>query len=942
MSSFEAFRARIRLLLGRRAAESRMEKEFDFHLDMETERLVREGGLDPREARRRALVAFGGVEKHKEDLRGDRGLAWLSGMKLDFKLGMRMMRKYPGLTLTGVLGMAVAVAIGAVSFGVIYDVVDPSLPLEDGDRVVAIQNTDTRRSGEGRETHLHDMGTWREELGTVELIGAYRTVDRNLITSQGRPEPVRIAEMSATGFRITRVPPLMGRYFNEEDEWTGAAPVVVIAHDVWQDRFLGRADIVGERLQLGATVHTVIGVMPAGFAFPINNRIWAPLKLDPADYPRGDAPSIDVFGRLAPNATIEEAQAQIEAIGRRLAAADPRTHDGVNPRVMPYPHLFLDAPQLIWAFHGVQVLITMLLVVIGTNVAVLVYARTATRMGEIAVRSALGASRARIVGQLFAEALVLSAASAVVGLIAARFALQQVDIFLERLGGEQVPFWFDFSGISPGLLLYVAGLTVLAAVIVGVIPALKATRRDVQANLQHLGAGGSGMRLGKVWTFLIVTQVAVAVTCLPIALSVLALWAQRSMTGPAFATRDILTASLELDREGGAAVAPIDDDEFTARFSSLKAEVIRRLDADPRVSEVVLASAVPGEEPNIYMEAERPAVAASFDTVAGPGAAGHQVDLMRAEPELFDALGIPVLAGRRFEAADVSSGATAVIVNQSFVKKVLGGGDALGRRVRRVARDAEGRPDGGQQQTWFTIVGVVPDFPAVIDQTDLVPKVYQPVARVLQSGVLEPGRQRTVEGRLQRELPGQPTLSPGDGNPSMLIVRVRDGEPASFATRLRELTVSIDPMLRLGSVATLQESLDKTMRINRLIGIAIALLTVSVLLLSAAGIYALMSFTITRRRREIGIRSALGAGARNVLWSVLSKAMVQIAIGIAIGTGLATLVDRATQGGTTAGHGAVVLPAVAILMAIVGLIAAIGPARRALAIQPTEALRSDG
>ena len=941
MSRLRGALARLRLILGRQSAESRMEKEFDFHIEMETDRLVRERGLERDEARRRALVAFGGVERHKEDLRADRGIAWLSGMKLDFRLGVRMLRKYPGLTITGVLGMAVAVAIGAVSFGIIYDVIDPSLPLEGGDRVVALQNIDTRRNGEGRETHLHDMPTWRTELSTVELIGAYRTVDRNLITPRARPEPVRVAEMSAAGFRVTRVPPLMGRYFNEEDERPGAPPVVVIGHGVWQDRFLGRPDIIGAHLQLGATAHTVIGVMPEGFAFPINNRIWTPLRLDPADYPRGDAPPIDVFGRLAPEATLEEVQAQMVTIGRRLATESPRTHEGVNPRVLPYPRVFLDAPQLVWAFHGVQLLVTMLLVVIGTNVAVLVYARTATRMGEIAVRSALGASRSRIVGQLFAEALVLSAAAAVVGLVAARFALRQVDIFIDRLGGEQVPFWIDFDGISPGLVLYVAGLAVLAAVIVGVLPALKATRRDVQANLQHLGAGGSGMRLGKVWTFLIVTQVAIAVTCLPVALSVLGLWAERSMTGPVFATREILTAELELDREGAAAAGPADA-EFAARFAALKAEVVRRLEAEPRVSAVALAGAVPGEEPNIRMEVERPTVAASPDTAAGPGSAGHLVEIMRAEPNLFDALGLPLLAGRGFDPTDVSSGATTVIVNQSFVQKVLGGGDALGRRIRRVARDAEGRTEAVRQESWFTIIGVVPDFPAVIDETDLAPKVYQPVGSVVQTRALEPGRQRTVEGRLQRELPGQPSLAQEGSSPSTLVIRVRDADPAGFAARLRDVTVSIDPMLRLSSVATLQESLEKTVRINRLIGIAIALLTVSVLLLSAAGIYALMSFTITRRRREIGIRSALGAGARSVLWSVLSRAMVQIAIGITIGISLATLMDRATDGGTTAGRGALVLPAVALLMALVGLIAAIGPARRALAIQPTEALRSDG
>lgn len=424
MSWLEGTRARLRLLFARRAAESRMEKEFRFHMEMETERLVREAGLDAREARRQALVAFGGVEKYKEELRSDRGLAWLAGMSLDLKLGLRMLVKYPGLTVVGVLGMAVAVAIGAVSFAVIYAIIDPALPLDEGDRVVAIQNIDTRRSDDGYRTHLHDLATWREALRAVEFIGAYHTVDRNLITPGGRPEPVRIAEMTASGFRVARVPPLMGRYFNEEDERPGAPPIVVIGYSVWQNHFLGQPDVVGRTLQLGATPHTVIGVMPEGFAFPVNNRIWTPLRLDPADFEPGQAPPIDVFGRLAPTATLGDAQAQLTTIGQRLATAHPETHEYIRPRVLPYPRAFVDSPDLVWVFHLGQLLVTMLLVVIGTNVAVLVYARTATRIGEIAVRSALGASRSRIVAQLFTEALVLSAAAAMVGLVAGWFALE--------------------------------------------------------------------------------------------------------------------------------------------------------------------------------------------------------------------------------------------------------------------------------------------------------------------------------------------------------------------------------------------------------------------------------------------------------------------------------------------------------------------------------------
>jgi predicted permease len=936
MSWIEGTRARLRLLFARRAADSRVEEEFRFHVEQETERLVRETGVNAAEARRRALVAFGGVEKHKEDLRRDRGLAWLGGMSLDLKLGLRMLAKYPGLTLVGVLGMAVAVAIGAVAFGVIYTIIDPSLPLADGDRIVAIQNVNARSTGEGRETHLHDLATWRQDLSAVEIIGAYRTIDRNLITPRGRPEPVRIAEMSATGFQVARVAPTMGRYFNAEDERPGAPPVVVIGQALWQSRFAGEPDVIGRTLQLGSTSHTVIGVMPPGFAFPINNRIWTPLRLNTADFVRGKAPSIDVFGRLAANATIEDAQTQLTAIGRRLAAAYPETHQQVRPRVLAYPRTFIDAPDLIWAFHLGQLLISMLLVVIGTNVAVLVYARTATRMGEIAVRSALGASRARIVGQLFAEALVLSGTAAAVGLVAAQVGLRQIDALLERQGGEQLPFWMDFGGISVGLVLYVVGLAVLAAVIVGVLPALKATRRDVHANLQQIGAGSAGMRIGKTWTLLIVTQVAVAVACLPVALHGLGRHLLMGMADPGYATSEMLIATLRLDREGDpGADDAVAAGAFATRFATRRADLVRRLEAEARVSQVVVTSAIPGDEPQVRIEAERTTDA---DTAPGRGALGHQVKVGRVEQDFFEAFDIPILSGRGFRDGDVTEAANAVIVNRSFVRQVLHGGDPLGRRVRRVATDADGRANS-QGEPWLEIVGVVPDYPDVpVDPNTLTPKLYQPIG----ANLIRTGRQRTIEGKIQQELPGQPAPIAGTGEPSVLAIRVRGAEPAALADRLRDLTLAVDPMLRLQEVSTLDEKLHENMEVNRIIAFAVAALTVSVVLLSAAGIYALMSFTITRRRREIGIRSALGAGARSVLWSVLWRAMSQIGIGIVIGVAVMGLMDWATAGEMLGGRGILLLPVVALLMVAVGLAAAVGPARQALLIQPTEALRADG
>jgi len=909
MSWVDATRARLRLLFARPDDESRVDQEFRFHIEMETERLVQETGLDRQEARRRALVSFGGVEKHREVLREGRGLAWLTDMSLDLKLGLRMLVKYPGLSLAGVLGMAVAVAIGTVSFGVIYTVIDPALPLDQGDRVVAIENLDARRSDDGRRTHLHDLATWRGGLQAVEELGAYRTVDRNLITPENRPESVRIAEMTASGFRVARVPPLQGRYLNEEDERQGAPPVVVIGYDVWQSRFAGDSRVIGRALQLGASQHTVIGVMPQGFAFPINNRVWTPLRLDPSDFVPGQSPSISVFGRLAPGATLNEAQTQLTTIGQRLAADHPETHQHLRPRVLPYPRAFMDSPELAWMFHLVQLVVSMLLVLVGTNVAILVYARTATRTGEIAVRTALGASRGRVVGQLFAEALVLSGAAAVVGLGAGWLALREFDAVAARNGGAQFPFWMHF-GLSPGVVLYVAGLAVLGAVIVGAVPALRATRGQVHGGLQQLGPGGWKVRLGTTWTVLVVAQVAVTVAILPWAIVGVDLWLRHRMAGPGFPAAEFLTARLHMDREGvGTDDAESRGSDIAVRYANLQGELVRRLEAEPGIADVVLASALPSDEENRRIEVDRETGAAGPETAGGSGSAGHRAGVYRVEPGFFRAFDIPLLAGRPFQAGDASPGATGVIVNRSFVEEVLGGGHPLGRRVRAASRSPETSHGSAQAGPWYEIVGVVADFPRPVKPNVFEPKLYH-------------------------------AMVAGATHPVALTLRVRGAPAGSFADRLRELTVAVDPMLRIESVSTLDDVLNQDAADQVLI-LVIALVTLSVVLLSAAGIYALMSCAISLRRREIGIRTALGAGPGRVIGSVLSRAARQIAIGIAVGVTVTGLMVQTLAREGVDGRDVVLLLAVAAFMMGVGLLAAVGPARRALRIQPTEALQAE-
>ncbi len=829
------------------------------------------------------------------------GMSWL-----DFKLGFRMMTKYPGLTLVGGLGMAVAIAIGAGFFDAAA-VVHATLPFEEGERVVAIENWDREVNNQERQI-LHDFIAWRDELKSVEGLSAWTPIERNLITSDGQAEPVAVAEMTASGFQLTRVPPLLGRTLVEEDERVGAPAVVVIGYDVWQTRFASDPDIVGRDVRLGSTVHTVVGVMPEGFAFPMFHRFWTPLRADPLDYGMREGPRIFVFGRLAPGATLDGAQAELATIGLRAAAAFPETHERLRPRLVPYTLQLFD-DMMGWEIPFVHFLITTLLVVVCVNVAILVYARTATRRGEIAVRSALGASRRRIVGQLFVEALVLSAAAAAVGLVVARLALRQVDALIEQL--LFIPFWIDF-GLSSGTIVYVLALTVLAAVIVGVLPAVKATGRRVQAGLQ-LAMGGSGMQLGGTWTVLIVVQVAFAVAVLPTAVFVGWQWVRYAVAEPGFAAEEFLTARLVMEGETPpTAEAEAYGREFYARYRDRHAELVGRLEAEPTVSDVTFAMNLPGEEPRVWIEVD--GVPMPTEPTYGAvrvGSAGLEVRFNRVDIDLFDVFDVPILTGRRFAPGDLDTAATAVIVNRTFMQQFLDDGNALGRRLRYVGIGGDARPWAVELGRWYEIVGIVSDFPNTMDPGLTDAKLYH-------------------------------AMAPGQVYPASLAVRVRGGAPETFAGRLRGITAALDPTLQLGRVLSLDEVLRQLQGPMRMTALGIAAVTLSVLLLSMAGIYALMSFIVTQRRREIGIRTALGAKPHRILGSVFTRAVVQLALGVVVGVLALALFDRLAGGEIMGGKGAVMLPAVAAIMMAVGLLAALGPARRGLRIQPTEALRADG
>jgi hypothetical protein len=294
--------------------------------------------------------------------------------------------------------MAVAIAIVATGFELIAQVVNPALPVEAGERVVALKQTSTDGGNTERRV-VHDFVAWRNELASIEHLSAFRTAQHNLVTGTGPPEPVEVAEMTASGFTVARTPPLAGRYLLPGDEREGAPAVVVIGYQAWQARFAGDSQIVGRAITLRGVPSTIVGVMPDGFKFPIDHQFWIPLRTNPLHYERLEGSAIQMFGRLADGRTVEAAQAELTTIGQRAATEFPATHARLRPLVMPYTleHLDLADPGVARLLQTMRYLIGALAFVVAVNLAILVYARTVTRVGEIAVRTALGAHSCAVV-----------------------------------------------------------------------------------------------------------------------------------------------------------------------------------------------------------------------------------------------------------------------------------------------------------------------------------------------------------------------------------------------------------------------------------------------------------------------------------------------------------------------------------------------------------------
>ena len=830
---------------------------------------------------RRHLRRIGRIERRGGAMRI--GMSWL-----DFKLGGRMLLKYPGLTIAGGLALAIALGIGAAWYDLNGDFMRPKLPLPDGDRIVEVEMRDSVNIQDERRI-LHDFIGWRRDVRTIEELGAYRTLERNLMREGARPEPVTVAEISSSAFRLVGVPPLLGRPLLEHDEQPGAPPVVVLGYTVWQGRFGGRTDVIGQTVHLGRTQATVVGVMPEGFAFPINHRMWVPLQLQPSGYGPLEGGGIRVFGRIAPGATQAHANTELVALTDRTKAASPKTHEQLRPRVLAYGG---ESPGDVSWFEFLMKHLPILLelAVACANVGTLIYARTATREAEIAVRYALGAGRGRIVGQLFAEALVLASLSAVVGLAAANFALKWgLAAFYSNEAGA-LPFWID-PGLKPMTVVFGVGLTILGAALLGIFPALKVTGAHAHATLKNLGAGGSTLRFGWVWTAVMIFQVALTVICMIPAQGISEeSWRDIRIRGQ-FPTKEYLAARVTLDREPTTAAGEETPAAFAARLDRTYAELERRIAQEPGVMAVTFGDRLPGMGVAVR----------GAEVEVTPDAAPVLISnlwMAAVGPRYFEAFNIPLIAGRDFNDGDRTADARTVLVNEAFVRRYMNGASPVGRRVR-YAHPAKPLP-------WLEIVGVVRDIGMTPTDLGEAPYVFR-------------------------------AASPATASPLVLGVRY-GGNPEALVPRLRAIALELDPTLRLDDMRPLDDLAWRQDVPQMVLAGAMATVVGLGLFLSAAGIFSLMSVSVARRTKEIGLRAALGASQGRLLARIFSRALVLVGSGIAIGDAVLLTIIALSPEVDLAGMSSGLL-AISAVMLTVGLLACVEPARRALRIQPTDALK---
>ncbi len=878
MNGLRIFFTRLRSLFGKRRLDADLDIELRSHLDALTEDNIRHG-MSPDDARHSARRAFGGIEQTKEAYRDRRGLPFLETLAQDVRFGARMLIKNPGFTLVAILTLALGIGANTAIFSVADTFLLHPIPLPGLDRLAVVA------VGQKAPAAVADFFDWRAQAQSFQGLAAFRSRDIN-VTGKGEPERVYGAEVTADFFSSAGVLPALGRGFVAGEDQFGRDPVAILGHGLWQRRFAANPAMLGESIEIDGQKSTIVGIMDREFDFPVPTDVWIPLALTQREIADRAGMSLHVFGALKPGISIGRAQAEMTAIESRLAAAYPATNKDRVLRVMPLAEFVQGSLTRAYT--------TLLLCVVGivllvacANVANLQFARATSRRSEIALRAALGASRWRIARQLLTESLLLSVLGAAASLAFAKLCL---GLLVSNMPAYVVRLWAGFSHIrlDGRSFVFTFVAAVVSGILAGVLPAMETSRLDAGDALKESGRGTTaGRRVQRLRNIFVVAQVAVALVLLAGAGLLVKGFHQMAGSADAFAPEQVLTLAVDLPASRYA--EPADRLAFYRKALDALASL-------PGARSAAAFSCYPLSNNGTSWEFFQVEGRVAPDQRHSPWA-----DAQSVSPEYFRLMRVPIVAGRVLAEADREDSQPVAIVNQKLARLQWPGESAVGKRIRMGAPDSSG--------PWLTVVGVAADV------------LYDWTSRVPQSTIYLP-------------LPQAPNAV------SLLAIRT-DVDPASYVQATRARIAAIDPNLPAFDVKTLALAIhESTVGLGYTDGM-MAVLGLIALAVAVVGVYGVMANSVGERTHEFGVRMALGAQPRDVLWLASRRGLLIAAAGFAIGVPAAIACARllaALVYGASPSDPATFI-GVPLLLGFAVSVACYIPARRAMRVDPLVALR---
>jgi predicted permease len=886
MRWFNILSARVRALLRREAVIADIDEELRLHIEMETEANVAHG-MSQEAARLAALRVFGNPGSIKDVAYEVRGGGMLEALLQDIRYGARVLARHKGFTTVAVLTLALGIGANTAIFSVVNELLLRPLPYRDAERLVMLWEV-TASGRHQNTTSRANFSAWREQATTFEDLAAFSD-QRASLTGDGEPEEVSVQLASPQLFKVLGVEPIIGRGLTEEDARPGTPDVAVLGYGIWQRRFGGDPQILGKPIMLNGSPSTVVGILPEGFQWHIRKRsgtgkpaeIWMALAMPTEEGAASRGRFLSVVARLKPGVSLAQAQTEMQTIAARTAQDAPKYNKGCGAEVIPLrEQLVGNVRPALWLLLGA---VSFVLLIACANVANLLLARAAAREKEIALRAALGASRMRVVRQLLTESVLLALLGSLLGLLVAWWG---IGALVALSPGDLVNL--QGVGLNLTVLAWTMAVSLVTGIVFGLVPALEATRFNLNDTLKEGGKGAGGQSAGsrRLRSVLVVAEVALALVLLISAGLLVKSFARLQKIDAGFNTENVLTMVLRLP-----AGKYKEDPQIVAFFR----QATERIHALPGVRSAGMVNFLPlygglGSSTNFAIEG-RP---------APPPGEGPGTNVRVADSGYFGAMNIPLLRGRNFTDIEDSEARHVVIISDSMARRYFPGEDPLGKRINVSMFDEPRATE---------IVGVVGDvrYDSLTDQAE--PTVYFP----------------------------HPELS----YEFMTLVIRTDGDPAEMAPAVRRELSAIDPDQPVSDVRTMNQVMAETVARARFNTLLLGLFAGLATLLAAVGIFGVMNYSVTLRTREIGIRMALGAQSGRVLMLILRQGLILTLIGIGVGLAAALALTRVMSSllfGVDATDPAT-FAAIVLLLTVVSLIACYIPARRATRIDPMNALR---